>query len=137
MAEPATGPDAPAPPPAPSTDIKWKLKDWPPHVDVKTNKQFNRLRNTVTLVLLVILAFLAASLGTVVNGNVFKRRVWGPAFFPGATASDGYVLLKCVWGVGGGGWGVGGGGEGGEGEGRRMLSRKVVWCSPTPPPCAN
>ncbi len=77
-------------PPAPSTKLRWKLLHWPPHVDLMTNQQFGRLKGVIGFMLLAILGLLAASLGTVVNGNVFKRRVWGPAMFgPSTRASTG------------------------------------------------
>jgi hypothetical protein len=72
-------------PPAPSTKLRWKLLHWPPHVDLMTNKQFGRLKGVIGFMLLAILGLLAASLGTVVNGNVFKREVWGPALFSPST----------------------------------------------------
>jgi hypothetical protein len=80
------GPDAPLP----SAKLTWRLTDWPPHVDMMTNQQFSRLRTAVSATLLVILALLAASLGTVVNSNAFRRAVWGKVLFgPQSRPSDG------------------------------------------------
>ena len=92
-------PPEPATTPALPTKVQWRLTKWPPSVYLPTDALGHRRTVIIRCLLLATVAFLAASLGKVVNGNVFKREVWGPALFGPATRPSSSILdeSKCVY----------------------------------------
>jgi hypothetical protein len=86
--------------PALPTKIQWGLTKWPPEVFLPTDTLGRRRTMLLRVLLLATVAFLAGSLGNLVNSNPFKREVWGPALFgPGTTPSSGlFDSEKCVGG---------------------------------------